>query len=269
MKMKAFVFLFIAIAHSLNIELSEEIIITEIHLNEEMNRKEYTINPNQIYKFINSNDSYIYFIETKNKNDITDEENKAIKDIIPLSFLNSSLTINSKSDSFEDDIVIYITSILNNINLFKYETINNHILEQLKSNAIVLVYVQEDQEQILNLDSLERSLSFYYYKYDYDSINPKDFNPVNKALFTKYDGNFINLDKNSIYIIYAEIYKLDFFVNYLDLFISQKQADKDIILENDVLYLKESNDFYSITFKESNFTKILKLSRKTKNSLKL
>ena len=264
-QIKTFVFLFIAITYCLNIKLNKDLEVIEIHLNEEMNRKEYEISPNQAYKLINSNDTYIYFIETKNTNEIVDEENKAIKGIIPLSSLNSSLIINSKTDS-DDTIVIYITSILNNINIFKYEIIIDHISTQLQRQGFIFVYVQEDEDQILNLDSLENSLLFYYYKYNFDTISPKDFSSMNKTLFTKYDGSFINLDKNSIYIIYAEIYKFNYLINYLDLFISPKQVNKEILLETDAFYLKESNDFYNITFKESNLSRILKLSRKTKDS---
>jgi len=266
MKMKNVLIFFALILFCLSFKLEEDSKIIEIHLNEEMNRKEYTINLNQNYKIINSNDTYIYFIEIRNKKAIIDEKNKDIKDIIPLSSLNSSLIINAKNNSLEDDIIIYATSILNNIDILKYEMNNNHILRQLNRNGIIIVYAQEEEEQILNLDSLERSLLFYYYKYDFDIISPNDFSPINKALFNKYDGSLINLDKNSIYIIYAEIYKLNYIFNSLDLFISQKQVNKDIVLENDALYLKQSDDFYNITFKKSNLTRIMKLSSKTNNS---
>ena len=63
--MKKFLLLFLAFVSCFNasLKLNEDII--GINLNEEMDRKEYLINPNQTYKFINSNNSYIFLRNSK------------------------------------------------------------------------------------------------------------------------------------------------------------------------------------------------------------
>ena len=99
--------------------------ITEIYLKEEMNRKEFLITPGQTYKLINSNDAFIYFIEIQNNEEIIDDENKTIKDITPLSSLNSSMIISLKNDTL-DEKKVYVTSILNNIDVCTYDAKHGH-----------------------------------------------------------------------------------------------------------------------------------------------
>ncbi len=237
----------------------------EINLNEEMNRREYIINSNQTYKFINTNNKYIYFIEIKNNKEIIDEKNNTIKEITPLSLINSYIILKQKNDSpYEKQI--YVTSILNNINIFKFEYIHIHYYYALNKNEIIIVYVQEDDEQILNLELSENSHLFYYFKYNFNSITPKDFNPINKDIFVKNEGKIINLDKGSIYILFAELIKLDFNSGFLDLFITTKEFNMKRFYQTDFLYLKQNDNFYNITFEKSKEQRILKLSRKTKDS---
>ena len=131
----------------------------------------------------------------------------------------------------------------------------------------MLLYSSEEFDQILDLGSFENSLKFYYTKYDFEKISPKEFNPVNKTLFTKYDDTFVHIDNSSIYIIYMEIYKLDYFFNILDMFIAPKQPEQEIKLESDKLYLQSSEDSYKISFNESEFGRIMKLSKKTNTSI--
>ena len=240
--------------------------ITEIYLKEEMNRKEFLITPGQTYKLINSNDTFIYFIEIQNNEEIIDDENKTIKDITPLSALNSYMVISLKNDTL-DEKKVYVTSILNNIDICTYDAKHGHFNYMFRRNGIIVIYVEQNEEQILVPDSLENSISYYYYKYDYNSINPKDFSVNNKSLFIKYDGKIITLDKRSIYIIFAEIYKLDYWISDLDLFILPKQVNDNILEIFDSLYLRQSNSFYNISLVNSSFKKILKLSKKTNDSV--
>ena len=240
--------------------------ISEIYLKEEMNRKEFLITPGQTYKLINSNDAFIYFIEIQNNEEIIDDENKTIKDITPLSALNSYMVISLKNDTL-DEKKVYVTSILNNIDICTYDAKHVHFNYMFKRNGIIVIYIDQNEEQILVPDSLENSISYYYYKYDYNSINPKDFSVNNKSLFIKYDGKIITLDKRSIYIIFAEIYKLDYFINGLDLFILPKQVNYNTLPKFNSLYLRQSNSFYNISFVNSSFKKILKLSKKTNDSV--
>ena len=148
--------------------------ITEIYLKEEMNRKEFLITTGQTYKLINSNDAFIYFIEIQNNEEIIDDENKTIKDITPLSALNSYMVISLKNDTL-DEKKVYVTSILNNIDICTYDAKHGHFNYMFERNGIIVIYIDQNEEQILVPDSLENSISYYYYKYDYNSINPRDF----------------------------------------------------------------------------------------------
>ena len=68
------------------------------------------------------------------------------------------------------------------------------------------------------------------------------------------------------YINFAEIYKLNGQNNIIEIFISLEQISKNISLKYDLLYLKKSDDYYNISFSDSNLTRVLKLSRKTNGS---
>jgi len=116
------------------------------------------------------------------------------------------------------------------------------------------------------LNSLESSVLFYIKKYDFNDINPIDLYPFNKTLFKKYDGNFQLLEKNSVYILYADIYKLNGQINIMEIFIFLEQMNKNILLKNNLLYLKKSDDYYNISFPNSNLTRLFKLSRKANGS---
>ena len=56
-------------------------------------------------------------------------------------------------------------------------------------------------------------------------------------------------------------------MNILDLFIGPKEPKKEIDLEVDKLYLKSSDDYYFIHFKNSDLNRIFKLSSKTNQSI--
>ena len=264
MKSKTFFILFIVFAYSLGQDNQNEFV-----LNTEMNRQEFKISLDKNYTFISRTESFQYFLEIKDGFDILGEINKNIKKINCLPY-SRNLTI--YSNERPDEITIYVTSVLNNINSLVLNALNVQTKVQIFKNGIILVYTQEDFDQILELGSYENSLLFYYRKYDFDEISPKDFNQINKEFFTNYDGAFINIDKSSIYIVYFEIYKLDFFMNILEIFIAQQQAKQDISLnirESNKLYLKISDISYKINFNktELNINIILKLSSKTNDSV--
>lgn len=263
--MKKYLLLFFVFVSCLSLSLEESDNFTEITLNEEMNRREFIINSNQTYKFINTNNQYIYFIEIKDNKEIIDENNNTIKEITSLSLINSYIILKPKNKSF-NETKIYVTSILNNVKVFKFEAIHSHYYYNLERNEIFIVYVQEDDEQILNFELLENSHLFYYCKYNFNVTNPKDFNPIDKNFFIKNEEKIIHLDIGSIYIIFAELIKLDFNKSFLELFITPKEFNITRFYEADFLYLKQKDDFYNIDFKKSDRKRIMKLSPKIKDS---
>ena len=263
--MKVFLLLFLVFISCLGLNLLQDKDIIEINLKEEISRKEYSINFNKIYKFINAKDIYIYFIEIKNNTEIINEKNQTIRDITFLT-PNDYIFMGAKNDTL-DEKKVYVTSISNNINIFRFNSTNGKITGTLGRNTITLLYSEDDEEKILNMESFEKVHSFYYYKYDYNNITPKDFNPINKSLFIKSNNTIITLNKGSIYIIFTEIYKLDFIINSYEFFIFSKQVDMDVKPEHDSFYLKHSNDFYNISFPKSGEKRILQLSKKTNDSI--
>ena len=263
--MKKCYLLFLIFVSSFNLNLQQNEDFIEVNLNEDINRREYIINSNKSYKFINSNNTYIYFVEIKNNKEFIDENNNTIKEITPLSIINSYIILKYKNEPFNES-KIYVTSILNNINIFKFEYIHSHYFYNLERKEIIMIYVQEAGDQILNLELLENSHLFYYIKYDFNNITPKDFNPINKTLFVKNDEKIINLDKGSIYILFAELIKLDFGKSFFEIFITLKEFDIKLFYQADFLYLKQNDNFYNITFEKSQRQRIMKLSPKTKDS---
>ena len=263
--MKKCYLLFLIFVSSFNLNLQQNEDFIEVNLNEDINRREYIINSNKSYKFINSNNTYIYFVEIKNNKEFIDENNNTIKEITPLSIINSYIILKYKNEPFNES-KIYVTSILNNINVFKFEYIHDHDFYNLERKEIIMIYVQEAGDQILNLELLENSHLFYYINYDFNNITPKDFNPINKTLFVKNDEKIINLDKGSIYILFAELIKLDFGKSFFEIFITLKEFDIKLFYQADFLYLKQNDNFYNITFEKSQRQRIMKLSPKTKDS---
>ena len=264
--MKKYILSLLVFVFCLNQSLKQNEDIIEIHLAEEMTRKEYLIKQNQTYKFIKSNNEYIYFIEIQNNTEIIDTKNDPIKDITFLSTPDSYIIIHLKNDSIEEKKV-YSTSVANNINIFYYKAFNGDIHTILDKNGIIILQVPEDEDKILNLDSFEKTLSFYYYKYDYNSMTPNDLNPINKSLFTKCNEIILTLDNASFYFIFAEIYKFVFTFNLIDLFISSKNVNKNLLLKYNYFYLQKSNHYYNISFAESKSKRILKLSKKSHDSV--
>ena len=262
MKLKTFLILLITFVYCLNLNLRDEN-IDIISLDREMSRQEYLIKLNKNYKIENKNSTYKYFIEIKDAS--LGDQNKHLKKINLLANFNSSIEINSEDREY--NVTIYVTSILNEIDTIIFDRPNIHTTIKFERNGLMLLYSREEFDQILDLGSFENSLKFYYTKYDFEKTNPKEFNPVNKALFTKYDDTFVHIDNSSIYIIYMEIYKLDYFFNILDIFIAPKQSEQEINLESDKLYLQSSEDSYKISFNKSEFGRIMKLSKKTNMSV--
>jgi hypothetical protein len=239
--------------------------IIEFHLNGEMNRFKYTIQLNQTSKLINSNGTYAYFIELPKEIEAANLKNNTFHELMPLPRVNATAIIYPQDKSGKK-IEIYVTSILNDVEVLSFKNSSlqsNHIIYK---NAINIIWVEETKNQIMNLNSLENSVLFYIKKYDFNDISPKNLSPFNKTLFKKCDGNFQLLEKNSVYILYVDIYKLKNQMNIFEIFISLEQVNKTILLQNNLLYLKKSDDYYNISFPDSNLTRVLKLSKKTNGS---
>ena len=73
-------------------------------------------------------------------------------------------------------------------------------------------------------------------------------------------------DNNSVYIIFAELYKFDYTYSMLNLFISPVLVNKNILINNNIIFLKQSDDYYNLIFENANLSRILKLLRKTNDS---
>ena len=161
MKLKTFLILLITFAYCLSIKLNDGE-LEEISLDGEMNRKQYPIKLNKNYKIINKNSTYKYFIEI---NKPLGGKNSHFKKINLLSNLNASIEINSEDK--DDEVTIYVTSILNEIETFIFDRPNVHTTIKFERNGFMLLYSSEEFDQILDLGSFENSLKFYYTKYDF------------------------------------------------------------------------------------------------------
>jgi len=197
---------FLILFQSLCLELEQNENINEFYLNGEKNRAKYTIKLNETSKLINSNGTYIYFVELPKEVEAKNLENTTFKELIPLPRVNSSVFIYPQDESGKN-IEIYVTSILNDVEVFSYKSSLLQSYHLVRKNAISIVWTNETENQIMNLNSLENSVLFYIKKYDFNDISPKGLSPFNKTSFKKYDGNFQLLEKNSVYIFFAEIYK--------------------------------------------------------------
>ena len=217
MKSLIFISLF-AILNFLNNELIENQEIITYELKIEMERKNYTIKSNQTYKFINSNEKFIYFIELPKGLIASIEFNITFKDLVYLSNINQSVNIISE-DSTQNNNEIHITSILKNIEILYLKMYYSTFSYRSNKNIILLVYTKENENQIISLNSFENSQLFYYYKYNFTNISPKDLCPINKTLFNKIEDNIIYLDNNSVYIFIAELFKFDYYnIFFIDIY---------------------------------------------------
>ena len=159
MKIGIFLLSFV-IFNCLNIESEENQVIITYNLSIEMNRNNYTLKSNQTNKFINSNEKFIYFMELPKGIISKDENNNTFKDLITLSRINQSIIIISEEYS-EEKFEIYITSILNKVDIIFSNTLYSNISYSSDKNIILLVYT-DNEDQILSLDSFENSFLFYY-----------------------------------------------------------------------------------------------------------
>jgi len=163
--------------------------INEICLDGEMDRFNYTILLNQTTKLINSNGTYIYFVELPKGIDAKNLKNNTFKELIPLPKVNSTVTIYPQDESGKS-IEIYVTSILNDVDALSFKNSSLQSYHLINKNTINIIWTEESKNQIMELNSLENSVLFYIKKYDFNDISPKDLYPFNKTLFKKYDENF-------------------------------------------------------------------------------
>ena len=265
MKIFFFLFIFILLFQSMSLKLEDG--IQTIYLSEEERRNPHSILLNEAYKIINSNEKYIYFLELEDGLEVQDAKNQTFKKFALLSSKDDYFIINSTSET-EKEINFYVTSMLNDeIRGLMFKNPNFHISSTLSKNLIILIHLDEADDWKINLDSFEKSLKFSYCKYENLNSDPSNIYPVNRKIFKRYDGSILTLDKNSVYVFVVEIYKLDSVINTIDIFSSPAQADEVIKLQSDMLYLKESNDIYNISFEDTNLTRIFKLSKKSNDSI--
>ena len=177
---------------------------------------------------------------------------------------NSSLKISNTDNNIEE---FHITSIPNNLSI---ETLFEEHYEKLylKQNLMdVKIIETKDNNLITIFDSFDENHKTYFAEYS-SEFNPKDIYPINENKFTKIDikRNITILEKNSCYIFINNVNGLN--ITSFEFFISKKEAEQDINLENNTkkyLYLSKDKT-YNINLKNSNGSKLIKLSGKTKNS---
>ena len=232
MRAKLFLILLLSLFHIINLRYEEDGYNGYItfDLSGDMNRNKYYLKLNENYRFINSAPNYIYFLETQG-NIIFNSLYHNSKHFVCLPKNNDNILIEKKYDS-EEQIIIYVTSISNeklNINIIHDLYYSSKKL--LDKNLINIVYVNEFEDQIINLVSIEKSILFSFWKYEFNGNSPKDYYPIKRTLFKRYNENedILTLEKNSIYIIIAEKYKLDIGILFnIEIFISQAQVNKNI-----------------------------------------
>ena len=254
--------LFIILSNSFNLKIEENIILSD----KNQTRCRYNISTNKKYKINSSSDKYIYFLELLNDIEVQDKNNQNFTKFACIASQNDYLIINPKEGN-EKDIYFEVTSILNNNVEAKMENRHNfHFLSLLNKNLINIIYTE--QKEIIALNSLEKSIAFSYWKYEYlEGVNPGNIYPINRTLFTRYNESIMTLVENSVYIFIAEKYKIDSPINSIDIFVSPLEVEENINLEYDMIYLKENGNNYNISFQNKNLFKILKLSKKTINSI--
>ena len=161
----------------------------EFHLDGEINRSIYTIKLNQTTKLINSNGTYIYFVELPKGIEARNLNNNTFSELIPLPKVNSTVFIYPQDESGKN-IEIYVTSILNNTGVLSFKNSSLQSYHLINKKTINIIWTEEAKNQIMELNSLESSVLFYFKKYNFNDISPKKFSPFNKTSFKKYDGNF-------------------------------------------------------------------------------
>ena len=233
----------------------------------------HELDSNKNYKFINPSKDQIFFIETQDEINFYDSSNRPLKSIVYLSKENDYININ-KSNEFEDkEINIKVTSVLKNnfkVNVNIIKALNNIYNNKIFSTIMFILYADENEDQIAQLNSIENSVLFSFWKYEFNVINPDEFYPINRKLFKRYDGKVLSLKKKSIYIIFAELYKLDCgLYNTIEIFLSPLNQKENILLsdKDDYLYLKKSKNNYFIKFNQINLLRVLKLSQQSNNSV--
>ena len=256
--------LFIALSQAVNLKSEENIIQYELH-SEFKQRAVYRIQTNLTYRIIQANEYFIYFLEPDEGLELQDKKNQTFKELAVLSSLNDSFMI-YPTEEIGNEKIIYIISISNEgVEASMIKDSNFYFSTIMRQNLIKLIHV-ESEEQIISLNSLD-SVTFSYWKYEnLNYPNPSAIYPVNRTLFSRYNGNVLTLQKNSVYVFVAEIYKLDSAINSIEIFSSPCQVSKEIDLQFNLLYLKTAKDPYKINFREINLTRIFKLSNKTNES---
>ena len=96
MKIRLISALFIILIH-FSIQLLEED-ITTYSLISEMKRVPHLIYSNRAYKFVNSNEKLIYFLEVQDDIEMLDINNNTFKYLVSLSHLNDASIINPKDE---------------------------------------------------------------------------------------------------------------------------------------------------------------------------
>ena len=234
MKIAFFLFLFFLLFQSMHLKSEENTKI--IYLRGEEKRNPYTILLNETYKIINFNEKYIYFFDLEDGLEVQDAKNQIFKDFVLLSSKNDYFIINPK-DETEKEVKFYVTSLLNDeIRGSMFKNPNFHDRTILSKNAINLMHFNGTDDPIIYLDSFEKSLLFSYCKYENLNGDPSNIYPVNRTLFTRYDGGILTLDKNSVYVFVVEIYKLNNVINTIDIFSSIFREDKKLIC-NQIYYI--------------------------------
>ena len=171
MKFELFSIIFISLFQTF-ILISEED-REPVYLNGNKDREVKRIKSNKNYEFINSAQNYIYFIEIQSNNKIRDTTGNILKNFACLYEENDFIYIDKQND-FDDEIIVYLTSLLNDeLNVSIIKDLHFYKSMEIDKNLINLIYVDEGEDQIINLNSFENSVLFSFCKYEFDHISPK------------------------------------------------------------------------------------------------
>ena len=234
-----------------------------ITLKEDLNQEEYEITKPG-YKFINDNINLIYIFESKADSNlnILIENSSGLKTLNILKY-NSYLTVNKTGENTEKIKVSSIPSANVNIELLLKNNYDKLYLKQKFTNIRII----EAQDNLIStFDSFDENQEVYFIKYTED-IAPKNFYPINKYIIPKINikDEIKKLDEGSTYIIINDV--TEYYFSSLEFYITQENADTDINLEKDNKYLYLNRDKnYKLNLNQINYSRMIKLSRKTINS---
>ena len=221
--------------------------------------KSYNIKKNETLELLTRNPNGLYYVFQASEN--------YIEKCPKLCFLKGShnLIINKEKNS-QNDILLNVNSIYSDINIMSIKE-ENLFFDQpflfIEQNMLIF---HSNKEHILLFNNIfnEKENKIKHAKYN-DKIKYQDILDINDEYFTDYSGDTFTLNKDETHIIYfnnnleAQVH-----ISINPVEINEITIPKEQIIN--YLYLKKGNT-YDLEFLDSSLDIMLKLSRKTSNSV--